>query len=131
MHSRDYSPPDFARLADFVERIRSFNEERDWARFHNPKDLAIALSLEAAEVLEHFQWKSPEAMQNHLRDQREDVSDELADVLYYLLMMADYFDIDLVAAMESKMAKNEAKYPVQTVLKFQQTKGRFGKYNEL
>jgi dCTP diphosphatase len=123
--------PDFARLTDLLEQIRRFNEDRDWDRFHNPKDLAIALSVEAAEVLEHFQWKSPEAMAQHLQQHKDDIADELADTLYYLLMMADKFDIDLVTALHNKMEKNETKYPIQTVLRFQQTKGRFGKYNEL
>jgi dCTP diphosphatase len=103
--------PDFAKLSALLERIRAFNKARDWNQFHNPKDLAVSLSLEAAEVLEHFQWKNTDEMQRHLEDNCEKVADELADVLYWLLLMGDNFNIDLTEALDRKLTKTEAKYP--------------------
>jgi len=113
---------------DFTEMasdIVAFRDERDWKKFHNPKDLAVSLVLEASEVLEHFQWKSKEEMEKHLQEHKEDVADELADTLYWILLMANDFDVDLVKALEKKMEKNRAKYPVEKV------KGSHKKYNEL
>lgn len=115
---------DYAQLNDLLVRIRRFNQDRDWSQFHNPKDLAISLTLEASEVLEHFQWKSPEEMQAHLAANGADVADELADTLYWVLLMADYFGIDLPAAMDRKMTANEAKYPVE------KARGTHAKYTQ-
>src|ERR1044071_5224845 len=98
-------------MDDMLQDIIDFVKARDWAQFHNPKDLAISLALEGAEVLEHFQWKNPQEMQRHLADHTDEVADELADVLYCVLLMSDYFGIDPVAALDRKMSKNEAKYP--------------------
>jgi dCTP diphosphatase len=115
---------DYSRLNDLLVRIRNFNEQRDWSQFHNPKDLSISLSLEAAEVLEHFQWKSAEEMKAHLEKNGDAVADELADVLYWVLLMSDYFKIDLPGALDRKMSENEAKYPVA------KAKGSHAKYTE-
>ncbi len=104
---------DYSQLGPLLERIKAFNHERGWSQFHNPKDLAISLSLEAGELLEHFQWKSPEEMQRHLADNGHKIGDELADVLYWVLLMSDHFNIDLVKALDHKMTKNEAKYPAE------------------
>jgi dCTP diphosphatase len=117
--------PDYAKLNELMSRIRAFNEARDWAQFHNPKDLAISLSLEAAEVLEHFQWKSPEEMRRHLAENGAQVADELADVLYWVLLMSDYFGIDMPETLDRKMTQNEAKYPAD------KAKGSHAKYTEL
>jgi len=106
-------------------KIAKFVEERDWSQFHNPKDLAISLSLEASEVLEHFQWKNSEEMLKHVQEHKEDVADELADVLYWVLLMANYLDIDVVAASERKLLKNATKYPVE------KAKGNHKKYTDL
>ncbi len=114
----------FNELTSLLERIRAFNAERDWSQFHNPKDLAISLSLEASEVLEHFQWKTPAEMQAHLAEHGTEVADELADVLYWVLLMGDTFNIDLVEAMHRKMDKNEAKYPAD------KARGNHAKYTE-
>ncbi|MBX4191163.1 nucleotide pyrophosphohydrolase [Candidatus Saccharibacteria bacterium] len=105
-----------------TKRVVKFVKERDWEQFHNPKDLAVSLTLEAAEVLEHFQWKNPEEMKKHLKDNKEDVSEELADVLYWVLLMSHYFDIDLEQAFEQKMQQNEAKYPIK------KARGKHSKY---
>lgn len=99
-------------LASLRERIRAFVDARDWRQFHNPKDMALSLVLEAAEVMEHFQWKNADEMAEHLKTHREEVGDELADVLYWVLHMSDEFGIDILEALDRKMVKNEAKYPV-------------------
>jgi NTP pyrophosphatase (non-canonical NTP hydrolase) len=93
-------------IDEHIARIVKFCEDRDWAQFHDPKDLAISLSLEASEVLEHYQWrKSKEA-------DPAKIAEELADVYYWVLLMSHYLDIDLPAAFEAKMKQNDAKYPV-------------------
>ena len=99
-------------LADITSRIRAFRDERDWMQFHNPKNLAISISLEANELLEHFQWRSFEESEAHARDAREEIAEEIADVAIYLAELADNLGIDLIEAMESKLAKNAEKYPV-------------------
>lgn len=116
---------DYSKLGILLERIKAFNEARDWMQFHNPKDLAISLSLEASELLEHFQWKSPEEIKKHLAENGEKVGDELADVLYWTLLMSDYFEIDIVEALDRKMMENEAKYPAD------KARGNHKKYKEL
>jgi NTP pyrophosphatase (non-canonical NTP hydrolase) len=105
--------------------IRKFVDERDWDQFHNPKDLSISLALEAAEVMEHFQWKDAEEMAKHLEDMNEEVSEELADVLYWVLLLANKAGVDLVVGFEKKMHKNAAKYPID------KAKGSHKKYTEL
>lgn len=112
-------------LDKLTERIVAFRDARNWKQFHNPKDLAISLMLEAGEVVEHFQWKNAEEMAKHVAEKKDAVSEELADVLYYLLLMARDLDIDLEAALARKMDINEAKYPVD------KSKGNHKKYTEL
>lgn len=97
---------------EMLERILAYVQDRDWEQFHNPKDVAISLALEASEVLEHFQWKSPEEITEHIKKNKPDVAEELVDVLYWVLLMAYYLKIDLGDAFDKKMAKNEKKYPV-------------------
>jgi NTP pyrophosphatase (non-canonical NTP hydrolase) len=105
-----------------IERIVAHVKARDWEQFHNPKDLAISLSLEAAEVMEHFQWKNPEEMKKHVEKHKDDIADELIDVLYWVLLMSHYMDINLEQAFERKMKENERKYPADKV------KGKHAKY---
>jgi NTP pyrophosphatase (non-canonical NTP hydrolase) len=105
-----------------LERIVKFVNERNWEKFHNPKDLAISLNLEAAEVLEHFQWKSPQEINDHVKNYKDDISDELVDVLYWVLLMSHYLDVDLKKAFERKMKQNEKKYPVD------KARGKHSKY---
>lgn len=112
-------------IADLQKRIRQFVDERDWDQFHNPKDLAISLCLEAAEVLEHFQWKNADEMAEHVTNRKDDVGEEIADVLYWVLLLSNKVDINLAEAFEKKMQKNEAKYPVE------KAKGSHKKYTEL
>jgi len=105
--------------------IRKHVDDRDWDQFHNPKDLSISLALEAAEVMEHFQWKNTEEMEEHAKNKKNEVGEELADVFYWVLLLANKMDIDLVDAFEKKMVKNAAKYPVE------KSKGNHKKYTEL
>jgi dCTP diphosphatase len=108
-----------------TQKIKKFRDERDWKQFHNHKDVALSLVLEATEVLEHFQWKSLEEVKKHGEDCKDELSDELADVAIYLLELADNLKIDLPKAIDTKMKKNALKYPVA------KAKGRHTKYNKL
>jgi len=112
-------------IKKLIERITTFRDARDWKQFHNPKDVAISLALAAAEVLEHFQWKSPEEIRKYVESNKEEVSEELADVLYWVLLMSHDLDVDIVDAFEKKMEQNEKKYPVD------KAKGKHTKYNKL
>jgi NTP pyrophosphatase (non-canonical NTP hydrolase) len=98
---------ELTRLSDMVI---AFRDERDWQQFHNPKDLALSLSLEASELLEIFQWKtSEEAVEKNLENMKEEIS----DILMYALLFANETGIDLVKAIEQKIQKNNEKYPVE------------------
>ena len=113
--------PDLTALRD---RLRRFAAERDWEQFHTPKNLAMALIAEAAEIVEHFQWLTARESEALPPPKRAAVADELADVLVYLVRLADRLDVDLLAAAAAKMDRNEAKYPVA------QVKGSARKYTE-
>lgn len=104
--------------------LRQFADEREWGRFHTPKNLACALSVEAAELLEHFQWLTEEQSRALDEAKRGEVADEMADVFLYLLQLSMRLDIDLVAAARRKMIANARKYPVE------HTKGRIAKIGE-
>ncbi|CAD2078241.1 hypothetical protein JEOAER750_01868 [Jeotgalicoccus aerolatus] len=95
-------------MKDLTEKINEFRDERNWRQFHNSKDLALSLSLEASELLENFQWVSAE---EGAKKNRENIKDELADVFIYGLMMADDLDIDMNEAILNKLKKNAEKYP--------------------
>ena len=96
------------------DRLRAFALARDWGQFHSPKNLACALSVEAAELLEHFQWMTEEQSRAPDESQRAEIALEAADVLLYLIQLADQLGIDLLAAADRKIALNGAKYPVET-----------------
>lgn len=112
-------------LEDIQKKIIQFRDARNWKQFHNPKDLAISLSLEASEFLEHFQWKSDKEIDEHIISHKEDLSDELADILYWVLLTAHDLDIDLVEASSRKLEKNDKKYQVD------KSKDNHKKYTEL
>ena len=99
-------------LEQIRQMIREFRDERDWMQFHNPKNLACSISIEAAELLEHFQWKTFEEANALSAEKRKEISHEVADIAVYLIEFADNMNIDLVAAIKEKMALNAAKYPV-------------------
>jgi len=111
-------------IEDLSQQIRNFRDERDWAQFHNPKDMAIAISIEASELLEHFLWKHPEELDQRVAERRDAIEDEIADIGIYLTELADNLGIDLLAAMSRKIEKNAAKYPAAKV------KGSSKKYTE-
>jgi len=114
-----------ADLDDLQKRVIAFRDARNWEQFHNPKDLAVSMVLEAAEFLEHFQWKSSDEIKDHLKKKGDDVSDELVDVLYWVLLIAHDMKIDLPKAFDRKMTQNEKKYPIE------KAKGTHKKYTEL
>jgi len=105
--------------------LRSFSNDRDWGQFHSPKNLAAALSVEAAELLEHFQWLTEEQSRTLSEDKRMKVGEEVADVLLYLLQLSDKLQIDVLDAAWKKLESNGSKYPVD------KSKGNMKKYNEL
>jgi NTP pyrophosphatase (non-canonical NTP hydrolase) len=102
-------------LTDIRQALRHFAQERDWDQFHSPKNLAMALSVEASELLEHFQWLN-EAQSSELDEETwSQVRDEIADVQVYLVRIADKLGIDILEAVEQKMEKNRQKYPADKV----------------
>ncbi len=108
--------------AETIEQILKFRDDRDWKQFHNPKDLAISISLEAAELLEVFQWSGEDITSD---GKLEKIAEELADVVNYCVLMADVCNLDLDEIVQKKIAVNTAKYPVE------KAKGRSDKYDKL
>lgn len=106
-------------IEEILVKLRQFNQERDWDQFHNGKDLALAISIEANELLECFLWKDPE------NAKIENIREELADVLNYAFQMADKYNLDIKDIMLEKLNANALKYPAE------KAKGRADKYNEL
>jgi NTP pyrophosphatase (non-canonical NTP hydrolase) len=101
---------DSEKYKKLLSRIKTFNNDRNWSQFHDPKNLALSLQLETSEVLELFQW----TQDNQLKNGKEsEIPKELADVFYYLVMLAEHYKVDLVAALEEKMTENENKYPIE------------------
>ncbi|MES2015031.1 MAG: nucleotide pyrophosphohydrolase [Pseudomonadota bacterium] len=111
-------------LTTIRDTVRVFVEERDWDQFHTPKNLACAMNVEAAELLEHFQWLRDGSAEELGEAKLEQVRHEMADVLVYLVRLADKLDVDLGAAVEEKMILNRAKYPAD------QVRGDMRKYDE-
>jgi dCTP diphosphatase len=113
------------KLDEITKRIVAFRNARDWKQFHNPKDLSLSLVLEATEVMEHFQWKSKEEIEKYVVEAKGEIGEELADVLYWVLLMSHDLNIDVLNALDKKMKINEKKYPVK------KAKGKHTKYNKL
>jgi dCTP diphosphatase len=117
-------------VGNIIEDLRKFAKDRDWDQFHTPKNLSMALSVEASELLEQFQWLTEEESiklkdPSHNPDKRTAISEEIADVLLYAFRMADVLNIDLAAVTKDKLKKNGDKYPVE------KAKGLATKYNQL
>lgn len=112
-------------LPELAEAVRVFGQERDWHLYHTPKNLTAALIVEAAELLEPFQWLTAEESRNLPPAKHEAVRQEMADVLIYLVSLANTLDIDLLKAAEDKLVLNAAKYPVE------KARGNAAKYDEL
>ena len=113
------------RLDALRTQLAQFADARDWDQFHNPKNLAMALIAEAGELVEYFQWLSPQQAENLPAETKAEVALEIADVLLFLLRLADKLAIDPIAAAEQKMKLNAEKYPVE------KSKGNAKKYNRL
>lgn len=111
-------------LAELRGRINQFVQERDWEQFHSPKNLAMAMIVEAAELVEHFQWDTIEESHQLSPEKREQVSHELADTFVYLLRIAEVTGVDLIAAANAKIELNAKKYPVE------KAKGSNAKYTK-
>lgn len=105
--------PSADSLDDLRERLRRFAAERDWQQFHTPKNLSMSVAIEAAEIMEHFQWLTPTQSVELDSAQRRAVALEIADVLLYLVRLADVLDIDAIAAAREKIGLNAHKYPVR------------------
>ena len=112
-------------LYEIAKEIRRFRDERDWMQFHDPKSMAASITIEAAELLEHFQWKDKEEVEKYVNENKEEISEEMADVAIYLIELADNLDINLTKAIAEKLKKNALKYPVD------KAKGVHTKYDKL
>ena len=110
-----------------LKKMKQFVNERDWKKFHDPKNLSISICLEAAELMEHFQWKEKEEIAEYVKNKsnKEEISDEIADVAMYLIELSEDLKIDILEAILRKIEKNKMKYPAEKV------KGRALKYNKL
>lgn len=115
-----------ANLQELINKVKEFCEERDWDQFHNPKDLAIGLSTESNELLDLFRFKTDEQMRQMMHDEhkREKISEELADIFFFLLRFSQMYGFDMKVNLEHKLNMNNEKYPVDKV------KGRNLKYTE-
>jgi NTP pyrophosphatase (non-canonical NTP hydrolase) len=117
---------DETTIEELKATVKEFCDKRDWDQFHDAKELSIALSIEASELLEHFRWKTKEEVRTKMSkpEKVEEIKDEMADILYFLLRIAQMENIDLSVALKNKIEKNEIKYPVE------KAKGSSKKYNE-
>lgn len=114
-----------ASIESLTSEIRAFRDARDWLQFHNPKELAVAITAEAGELLQHFVWQTAEQSEQRVAERKTEIQSEIADVAILLFELADNCGIDLAAAMRDKLAHNEERYPVA------KAKGSNKKYNEL
>jgi len=112
-------------IKELTQKIINFRNARDWKQFHNPKDVALSLVLEAGEVLEHFQWKNKGEIKKYVVANKDAIGEELADVLYWVLLISYDLKIDIKKALEKKIKKNKIRYPVR------KAKGKYTKYNKL
>lgn len=112
-------------LKEMTAISKRFRNDRKWRKFHDPKNLAMDICVEAAEVLEHFLWVSKKEVRNFSAEKKKEVADELSDVMNPILLLADAMKINLLEAFKDKMERNAKKYPVEKV------KGRHAKYNKL
>ena len=109
-------------LHDLKERMAAFVRARDWEQFHSPKNLSMSIAIEAAELMEHFQWLTVEQSRSLDAAALDEVGEELADIVIYALSLSNFLDLDLADTVLRKMAKNECKYPAE------QVKGKAHKY---
>jgi len=114
-----------ATIDELTAEIRAFRDARDWRQFHNPKELAVAITVEAGELLQHFVWQNPEQSDLRVVERRDEIASEIADVAILLFELADNSGIDVAEAVRAKLARNEQRYPVD------KARGSNAKYNEL
>lgn len=112
-------------IEHITARIRAFRDARDWMQFHSPKELAVAITAEAGELLQHFVWQQPAQVEQRVRERLPELKDEMADVGILLFELADNLGVDLGQAMLEKLERNEIRYPVE------KARGSNAKYNEL
>ena len=112
-------------ISDLTTRIQAFVDARDWRQFHNPKDLAVAIAAEAGELMQHFVWQQDGQIEARVRDKRDEIASEIADVGILLFELAHNLGVDLGQAMIDKIERNESRYPVA------KARGSNAKYNEL
>jgi len=112
-------------LEQIQQKIRRFRDDREWKQFHDHKSLAASIVIEASELLEHFQWKSIKEAEEYVVKHKEEVGEEIADVLIYLLELSDIMELDVLEAMRTKLEKNAIKYPVE------KSRGNSRKYTQL
>lgn len=112
-------------LSGLQKKVIQFRDARDWKQFHNAKDLSLSVVLEASELMEHFQWKNAKEIEEYGKSHKEEIGEEMADVLIYLLTMAHDLNIDLADAVKKKLDKSETKYSIE------KARGNHKKYTEL
>jgi NTP pyrophosphatase (non-canonical NTP hydrolase) len=123
--ARSTQQPSADGFTELRDSLRSFAQERDWDQFHSPRNLAVALVIEATELLEHFQWLTDEQSRDLSRETINEIRLEMADVLLYLIRLADRLEVDLIQAAREKITINAEKYPVH------KARGSNRKYNKL
>jgi NTP pyrophosphatase (non-canonical NTP hydrolase) len=111
-------------IKQLKELVKKFSEERDWDQYHNAKDLAIGIITESSELLEHFRFKSAKEVEEVIKQKKEEISEELSDILFFILRLAQRYDIDLSSEFQKKMEKNAKKYSIE------KSKGSNKKYTE-
>jgi NTP pyrophosphatase (non-canonical NTP hydrolase) len=112
-------------IEKLTQKVIKFRDQRNWKQFNNPKDIAISLVLESSEVLEHFQWKNTEEIETYIKKNKNEISKELADVLYWVLLMSHDLNVDIQKTFLQKLKENAKKYPIK------KAKGKHTKYTEL
>ena len=113
------------QLEEISKKVIKFRDDRNWKKFHNPKNLAISISIEANELLEHFQWKDLKESKKYAENNKDKISSEIADIIIYLLYLCHDLNIDLADSIDKKMKENNSKYPIS------KSKGKSLKYNQL
>jgi len=113
------------KIQELTKKIIEFRDKRDWKQFHNPKDVALSLVLEAGEVMEHFQWKNEKEIEKYIKTNKFEIGEEIADVLYWVLLMSHDLKIDVLDALDKKIRKNGEKYTIE------KSKGNHKKYTDL
>ena len=112
-------------IKKITEKIKKFCNDRDWIQFHDSKSMAASIVIEAAELLEHFQWRNRDEVQEYIKKNKKEIGDEIADIAIYLFELTDNLGLDLVKIMEKNLRENNKKYPVK------KAKGKHTKYNKL